>query len=332
MNSKQLIFLAAAFLISGCAGTYTSNIDFNPREPLRVAVLPFGQVNDSDEFVNEDGKLLVDGVPFISSGDEESPSQLVQRLVQNDFSKSGLDLVSPVVVERNLSHSSVAKGEMLDIRQIFSAPAKELGELLACDAVLYGKVTAWDRSYYGLQSVNTVGVDLKLVSVKTGKVLFSAAAEDSESRGLTKGPTGFSSLVIEPLRGLDSDIIANLAQEVVAKMLKPLHVENRPEFLKEPPPAIFAAAHDSLDGLIRAEGALTVVAVGSRGDLASFSIGNVVENVPMVEKDPGHYIGEFYPVTADTFPPQTVRVQLTDKYGRTTIQKIGRGAVKLGSN
>jgi len=125
-------------------------------------------------------------------------------------------------------------------------PRSLCGDLLSCDAVLYGRVTKWDRSYCGIEAVASIGIDLKLVSAKTNHTLFEAQAEDSDSRGLTKGPTGLSSLFLEPIRGLDNTIVTDLAREVVTEAVSPLQAQNRPEFLKSAPPAVIASATVSL--------------------------------------------------------------------------------------
>lgn len=334
---RQLALFTALFA-SGCAGKYRHTIDLDPNEPLRVAVLPFVQTNSAGELVTADGKLLLDNVPVLSAELKENPPELVQRLVAKNLESSNLEVVSPVLVERRLSHSSFRdqKGPGFSLKQMLQADPRALCELLSCDALLYGKVTRWDRSYYIAQSINTVGVELKMVSARTGRTIFSATAEDSDSRGLTKGPTGFSSLVIEPIRGLDSAIIEELAGSVVKRALSPLvqapsasssyppgNSGKQPERL--PPPSIMASAHDSISGVVTTQHPLTVLALGSPGMAASFSVGAAVENIPMTERDPGHYIGEFYPLPTDSFRNQHITVYLSDAYGRTTSQRVARG-------
>ena len=52
-----------------------------------------------------------------------------------------------------------------------------------------------------------------------------------------------SDLVIGPIQGLDSKIIVEVANKVVAAALAPLKAESRPDFLTTSPPAVYAAAH-----------------------------------------------------------------------------------------
>ena len=328
---KKILALTLTLLTCACASTYKSNLEFNPTEPLRVVVLPFAQVDQKGAIIDVNSDLAIDKVNLVSSKLGEAPAEFVRKLVQSELGKSALDIFSPALIDSELSHHGFADPKLkLNLAKIFSADPKQLcTHLVNCDAVLYGKVTKWDRSYYGIQSVNSVGIDLKLVSVRDGKELFSSNAQDSDGRGLSKGPTGFSDLVIEPLRGLDNAIITDLARKMVPKMLADLKVESRPDYLQSQPPAIYAAAHDAHSGKLSKNGVLTVLAFGSSYDSAAFSIGNVIQNVPMVEQDESHYIGEYYPLPTDSFETQPVYVTLTDEYGRVTKEELGSGPVSL---
>lgn len=329
-----LLAIASSLLFSGCAGTFKSNVNFNVTEPLRVAVLPFAQVTSDGKLVQTDENLLIDDVALVSSKLRESPARFVQETVQSELGKSSLDIITPGVVEGELLHNGFdvrgSKPVVVDLEKIFRTSPMELcTKLLSCDAVLYGKVTKWDRTYLAIQTVNTVGIELRLVSAKDGKVLFDSKAEDTESRGLTKGPTGFSDLVIEPIRGLDNEIITGLAREITAKMVQPLLVSNRPEYLESAPPAVLASAHDAFSGTVPGNSRLTVVALGTPRQVVSFSIGSSIEGVPMVERTPGHYYGLYYPLATDQFSKQPVTVTIRDQYGRSTMQTIGSGVVTL---
>lgn len=315
--------------LTACSGTYKHSVNFNPGQPIRIAVLPFAQVDESGAFVTPDEGLLIDNVALVSSQLKQTPAQFMQTTVQTELAQASLDVVTPAIVEAAFVHNGFgipgSKPVQLDLARVFAANAKEVcTKLISCDAVLYGKVTSWDRSYYGLQSVSSVGLDLKLVSAQTGKVLFESTASDSDGRGLSKGPTGFSNLVVEPIKGLDNSVITELASDVAEKSIDPLNVRKRPEFLESAPPAILASAHDSRSGVISKTGKLTVLSLGTPGHKASFAIGSVVEGIPLIERAPGHYIGEYVPVASDTFVEQPVTISLQDAAGRTTKHTLSK--------
>jgi len=327
------LFFSLAVIASGCSGSYKpKTLDFNPSEPIRIAVLPFAQVGPDGQLTRVDENLLIDNVGVVSSKLKQTPAQFVQSLTQSRLAQASLDVIPPALVDAELIHAgfgvSGSNPVTMDLAKVFAAdPTLICTKILSCDAVLYGKVTNWDRSYYGIQAVATVGLNVKLVSARTKKVLYEIYAKDSDSRGITKGATGFSDLVLEPLKGLDNEIITDLARDVVAKVIEPLSNRSRPEFLATAAPYIIASAHDALSGRIAKNSTLTVVAFGTPGQTGSFDVGTVAQGVPLVERAPGHYIGEFIPLKNDSFQNVSVTVALRDQFGRVTTQKLAKTPV-----
>jgi hypothetical protein len=331
-NFYKISLIALLISALGCAGTYTHKLDFDRTSPLRVAVLPFYQIDKSGAYTSGNGSIALDGVPFISEESTESPAEFLRILTQSEVGESALDVLSPTVVDLNLSHSGLTKPASLelDLKRIMETPPSVLcSKIFSCDAVLYGKVTEWDRSYYGIESVSSVGLELRLVSAKTGNELFVSSAKDSEGRGISKGPTGFSDLVVAPISGLDSKIIANLARNVVEKMISPLKTPDQKELEEVTPPAIFAATHDVFDSVINHKQILTVLAFGTPRGGASFSIGTNIKDIPMIERSAGHYVGEYHPSAVDVFSSAPVVITLADSLGRKATQTIGRGELTL---
>lgn len=320
---RPVAFLLLCGALSACAGSYKHTLAFNPAEPIRIAVLPFAQVDATGALVQADENFLIDNVALVSSKLKQTPAQFVQTQVQTELAKASLDVVSPAIVEASLVHNGFtvpdSKPVVIDLAKVFAASPQEIcSKLLSCDAVLYGKVLSWDRSYYAVQTISTVALELKLVSAKNGKVLFETVAKDSDSRGITKGPTGFSNLVLEPLKGLDNSIITALADDIVEQALTPLNRKKKPGFLNVAPPAIVAAAHDARSGTVPQGGKLVVIVYGSAGQTGTFSIGNAVTDIPLTERSPGHYLGEYIPLPTDRFTTQSVAVSLQDEAGRVT--------------
>ena len=332
LRALKLPTLITTTLVAvGCSGTYKNHVHFNPSEPIRIAVLPFAQVDDSGALIQADENYLIDNVALVSSKLKQTPAQFVQTLAQSELAEASLDVVTPAIVEAALVHNGFGlpgtNPVQLDLQKVFAADPKQVcTKLVSCDAVLYGKVTDWDRSYYGIESVSSVGVDLKIVSANTGKVLFESTATDSDSRGVSKGPTGFSNIVIEPIKGLDNEIITTLARDVVKQSISPINRKSRPEFLKTAPPYIIESAHSAPKGVL-VNGKLVVAVMGTPEMTGSFSIGNAIRDVPLVERSPGHYIGEYLPVSGDNFQSQIVTVSLQDEAGRKTNQPLSKIAV-----
>ena len=319
---KHLLAVILLSFFSACAPRVQEQVHFDPAEPLRIAVLPFQRFDRSGKPLVDEGRLFVDNIPLLSKKQEETPAQIARRLTLAELEKTNLDVIDPIAIDLGLPHHGFARQDgTLDIDRLMQTPASDLCRtFLSCDAVLYGSVTRWDRQYFAIQSVDTVGVSLKLVSATDDRTLFESSVVDPEGRGLTKGPTGFSSLVIEPVRGLDSAVIVDLARRVIARALQPLQIRDRPA--SGNPPSIYAAAHNGAHGPVSSSHPLMVVLFGSEGQQGSFSIGSRVSGVPMIERSRGHYYGEWVPLPDLSVQDEPVSVTLEDRFGRTAQQEI----------
>ena len=329
----RIALLLVILLTTACAGTFKSDLKpgFSPSEPLRVAVLPFFRVDDKGEVVEEKEGLLIDKISVLSSELKDPPTKVIRGEVVIELAKSSFDLVSPVLIDLDLPHHGFAKEDgTLDLKKLKATDPKDICEkFLDCDAVLIGTVPTWSRRYYGLQSVNNVGVTLDLISARDRKVLFHAEGEDSDSRGLSKGPTGLRDLFIEPIKGLDSEIIVQLSRRIIKQLIAPLERMKIIAPIATPPPSIYASSHDGIDNLLPKSRPLIVVGFGTPGQVASFSLGTTVENIPMVERSPGHYYGEYFPLPQDSFKEQPVIISLRDTFGRATTQTISKGPITV---
>ena len=96
-------------MLSACAGKYKHSLEFNPQEPIRVAVMPFAQIDEQGSIIEPEGTIAVDGVPLVSPEPKDAPTVLVRKLVQTELGNTSLDVISPFLVEVDLPHHGFAK-------------------------------------------------------------------------------------------------------------------------------------------------------------------------------------------------------------------------------
>ncbi len=327
---KSILIIMVILLLSSCSGKQEVKTPYSSTEALRVMVLPFVQVDDAGNIQLSETELAVDGVPLVSEKLDEDPPELLRQMVQSELKASQFDVVLPYLVNVELPHHGFGFPDgSFNLKKIYGTSAGDLcTKFLDCDAVLFGWVTDWDRSYYGLQSVNEVGLRLRLVSAKSEKTLYEVEVEESEGAGLSGGPTGFSDLVLEPIRGLDAKNIEELARTAARKAVEPLRATARPENVSIAPPSIFAVAHSPRQLSRDTSDTLLVLAFGSAAAQATFSIGNEIENFPMIEIEPGQYVGEYQALPEERLASSLVTVQLIDRYGRSTEQVSASGRIE----
>lgn len=319
-------FMVVAML--ACSPALKYQLKFNPDQQLRVAVMPFAQVNDKGEIIpgNElmppTSNLLIDKVSLVSSTPRETPTRFVRTLVQNGIRATQLEMIDPALIEIELPHHGFGTEDgTFDVAKIRSTNASEIcTRYIECDAILYGTIHRWERNYYGIQSVNSVDLELELKSAKDNSVIYHARLKDSDSRGIIGGPTGISDLVLEPIRGLDSEIIEDLARSVVNRMLAPL---NPHQTAKKGSglPSIYAATHNAQIPL-KTKAQFDVLLFGSPEGLASFRIGSSTGDIPLIERSPGHYSGKYFVQPYEHFESQPMFVKIQGPSGLTTEQVV----------
>ena len=143
--------------LCGCFASYKQTVEFNTLEPLRVAVLPFVEIDSDGKVMDSNTSLLIDRVSVVSQDLNEKPRTLVRKVVQSELYNTALDMLGPALVNTKLMHNGFAdKDQNFDLPKIFATSAKEYcTKVFDCDAVLYGNITRWDRSNYGIQSSTT---------------------------------------------------------------------------------------------------------------------------------------------------------------------------------
>lgn len=327
MRFKLLIGLTCLGVqLTACSSNFQHQMDFNKLEPLRLAVLPFAQVNQDGQIVSDDGSKAIDDINLVSDQLKNTPAEITRNLVQSELKSTSLDVISPGLIDLELPHHGLLKDGELDLARVLKTPASEYcKKIFDCDAVLYGKVKKWDRSYYGLQTVNSVKFEIEIKSGRDDKTLFLSSGEDYETRGISKGPTGYADLILEPIKGLNSALITDLAGKTVKIMLEPLQANYVDHDNTSPLPVIYAVSTTMQNRTLAPGDKLVVLVFGSPDMTASFSIGRLIQNIPMLENSSGRYYGVYVPLESDSFKDESVTISLRDDKGKTTTAILSGG-------
>ncbi|MGR3220705.1 MAG: GNA1162 family protein [Candidatus Anammoxibacter sp.] len=135
--------------------------------PRTIAILPF------ENLVG--GNIILNGFTF-NRGNKKSESDwswtyanrlriyMYGHLVPREFDDMELFEIDAILHKLNI----------VSPEKLYSCSPQELGYILGVDALIYGKVTKYDSSYYGLYSKISVGLAIRCVSTKNAKLLFSA--------------------------------------------------------------------------------------------------------------------------------------------------------------
>ncbi|MBI4617179.1 MAG: DUF799 family lipoprotein [Planctomycetes bacterium] len=314
--SLAIVLLAAAFLAGGCADD-TYQLNYDPRAPLRVAVLPFTETQAGDTFTSVPFAAVVDVLPIIGRSDDRGPATILRWRFLARARDTQMEIVDPSYVDSILLERGIYENAAF-----LKVDPKDLGKTLGADAVLYGEVTKWDRTYAVVESVTTVGLKIAMHESQTGTLLWEAQCEATDAAGLTGGPTGYTSAALEPVRGLSGETLYKLADEVCRKIVEP-HLFGGEDVEHSTPPFIAASAHSAKGpDSMRAGSEFHVVAIGSPDCKASFSIGPFRESVPMTEFGDGTYVGTYVVQPGDRFDANEIKIELVGPDGGVTVQRL----------
>lgn len=135
--------------------------------PHRIAVLPFENLIG--------GNLILNGFP-IPRPDEESEEEwnwtyanrlrtyFYGHLVPREFEDEELFEIDAVLQALGIDSPE----------KLYNYSPQILGHILGADALIYGKVTKYDSSYYAVYSQIAIGLAVKCVSTSDGSILFEA--------------------------------------------------------------------------------------------------------------------------------------------------------------
>lgn len=330
MNTHLTAGLSLLLLCAGCAAPRTRSAPgFDPRVPLRVAVLPFVDRASGDDLVSRPLTAGIDLVPILSDDalTREHAATLVRVAFQANLERSGLRVLPGFVVDSLLGHHGVDalaawEGDRAEA-------ARRLGALLGADAVVFGEVLEWDRSYWVVESVTRVGARIELRDTASGALLHEGEARDLEASGVSKLPIAYSvdgalqAILGQSLKGLRNTLFATLSQDVSRQLVAGLVPDAERRAATLPPTLRFVARSAPAP-----EGEVIVVAVGDPGQRATFRLGDGPEH-PMSETRPGTYRGALAASPGLRLERAPLTVRLVDRDLQATTMTLGPEAGPL---
>ena len=313
---RLCIVLTAAGLLSGCAEGF-NRLKYDTRAPLRVAVLPFTESHSGDTFTSAPFTAMIDALPVVGRDDDRGPATILRSRFTAKLRHTRLEIVDPSHVDSVL----IERG-LYDRAAFLDADPRGLGELLGADAIVYGEVVAWDRTYLVAESWTSAGLRIEMIESRSGAQLWEAQQVATQRAGLSEGPTGYVSAGIEPIRGLSGAVLYNLADEAARKIIEP-HILQGGEGSTSAPPFIAASAL-STPGPSGREARIEFVAIGSPGCRATCSLGSRGREIPMTEYGKGIYVGTHVVQPGERLETNRVEVRLIGPHGEVTVQSMER--------
>lgn len=314
-----LLLALPVLATSGCASSRLERAPgFDPRAPLRVAVLPFVDRAGGDALVSRPLVAALDLVPILSDdgATRAHAATLLREKVQGNLHRTHLDVVDLHVVDSLLLHRrldglALSEGDR-------AAAARRAADALGADAVVFGEVTEWDREWYLVESVARVGLALELRDGATGGLLYSGEVHDAEASGISKLPIAYSpdgaaqAVLVQALRGLRNTLFVALSDDVARQVVLGLGAPAEARAGGRAPRVHAVAASAAPGEPLGPDEPLVVVALGDPGARATFRVGDGAP-VPMTETSPGRYRGAVRASPAHGWQDAPVTVRLVSR-------------------
>ncbi len=191
---------------------------------LFACATPVKKIQVSNKFVAND-RLPSLKVAILPLNGKQDGAKFFREALHAALMDTGLNISEKFVVD-----GIIKKNGWNTPKKLFAIPPQKLGEAFGADALLYGKVTRWNKYYAIIHSTLVVGLELKLVDTRTGELLWRGKQVDREFEGLIKIPTGIISAIMNPLifigqkSNLDA-LASKVARNITESLRKPYEIK-----------------------------------------------------------------------------------------------------------
>jgi len=223
-------------------------------------------------------------LPFENATQDAEIAEEVRRAFYNQFSsRLYADIELNAIDARVLALARNEKGET-DYRSL----CKSLG----CDGVITGRVIDFRKIYAGIYSELAVSAEISLINVNTGEVVLTRKEEVSfREGGFSLTPIGLAITAMSAALNLRDIQRVRLVSELGYTIAKA--IPDPPGGSTNIGPQIQALLSNTADSPFGLGKTITVAMQADANGSAVFDIGNYRRALPMTEKTPGFYLGEY---------------------------------------
>ena len=250
-------------------------------------------------------------LPFENLTTDPTIADEVRRAFYNQFASKPFGDIELSAVDSHLL--ALDRGGDAKARTGYGALCRTLG----CDGVITGRVTQFRRIFAGVYSELAVAADIALLDAKSGEVLVRRQQEISyRDGGLSLSPVGLAMSAMSAVLNLRDiqrvRLVSELGYAITKTMPDPIGGASvyGPRIQ-----GMLSNAAESPFGLGKV---LSVVIQGEPNGLAVFDIGLFRRAIPMTEKSPGLYAGEYQVQDGDAVRQAPLVVTLRGRNGLTS--------------
>lgn len=296
-----LITLAIATL-TGCAVSTDKSITVTP--PARTGKI----VTVAGEEVDLPKSVAM--LPFANMTESDFAFTAVRRTMFNHFSSKNYRMIHWQDVDARLQ-----LGGYEDASAISAVPARELMNLLGVDGLIYGNITHYSKTFAGIYSQISVGVELKFVNGNAETVWEVKDVRRSRAGGLSTSPVGLLMNALAAAKHLRGDInlfrtADDLGRDLAKAMPEPPALSQRVR------PKILQVVHSGVGNYLKYGDTLEIALQGDANLTAAARIEGIGV-VDLTEVEPGQYSGKLVIDKKHQVEDIVVTGLLQDQFGQS---------------
>ncbi|MDP6136135.1 MAG: DUF799 family lipoprotein [Arenicellales bacterium] len=271
-----LVALVIAIL-TGCAVSTDKGITITP--PLKTGKI----VTESGEEVELPKSVAM--LPFANMTDSDFAFTSVRRTMFNHFASKNYRMIHWQNVDSRLQ-----LGGYEDAAALGGVAAQDLMNLLGVDGLIYGNITHYNKTFAGIYSQISVGVELKFINRDAQTVWEVKDVQRSHAGGLSSSPVGLLMNALAAANHLRGDInlfrtADELGRELAEAMPEPSALSQRVK------PKILQVVHSGVGKYLKYGDTLEIALEGDAKLTAAARIEGIGV-VDLEEQEPGQYSGK----------------------------------------
>ncbi len=235
-------------------------------------------------------------LPFVNSTSNPEAAIVVRKMFYNFFGSLNYLDVEPSFVDEKLKKRDAYQ----KISSGIDVSARELGQILGVDAVIFGEVLSLGKVYAVLYSDTEASLRARMVSCYSGQTIWKLEYTAHVRAGeVPMSLTGLAAALVKTAISHKRANVMQAASKLCMQMVAT--VPNRME-ITENPPRIEVMVHNGAGMLLPPGSQLKVVMVGDKNAVAGWSVLPLIKNLPMEEREPGVYYATYRVKPRDRLP------------------------------
>ncbi|MBF0154265.1 MAG: right-handed parallel beta-helix repeat-containing protein [Magnetococcales bacterium] len=263
-------------------------------------------------------------LPFRNLSEDPAAGEALRKRFFNFFSVLNYDSEPISTIDQRLRESHLydplLRGEKISLDKICP--------LLGVEGVVRAEVTEYGKMDLAPQAQHRVTLKAELLHCQGGRSIWAKEATITDQEGgASLEPSGQAVAAIKTFISRQNALLLPASLKLCQEMVQGMP---HPKLITDPSPRITLMVHNGAERFLHPGQSLRVALVGEAGMTGSWDIGSGIVNLPLREKSPGLYVGDFAIREKDLAVNTTLVARLATRSGVISRWLDILGGVNLG--